>query len=337
MDEVDGMSTGDEGGISALISVIKISKIPIICICNDRYASNIKSLANVCLDIKFTKCSKVEAEKIIKNIANQENLRLSPLNITKIVESANGDIRVMMNTLEMIRKDNSFSCFTKDSIVALSGFEAANILFDENKQKTLELDEKLALFISDYELISGFVIENYPDFVNLSGLSEAADALALSDCTMKRIKTGQEWTLLPDFVYSNLLTTSFSNASGIWPQFPQIYAKNSIITKNQRLLQEFKHCVWPTCAGYDENVDYYRELLIQQIICSSVEEKLSLSRTYRLDKNIIKECMIPFVSKNTAEEFAKLGKQALGWLKDSFKPTRKASIEEENDLNPLKE
>lgn len=36
MDEVDGMSSSDKGGIRSLIEIIKKTKIPIICICNDR-------------------------------------------------------------------------------------------------------------------------------------------------------------------------------------------------------------------------------------------------------------------------------------------------------------
>lgn len=36
MDEVDGVGAGDRGGIAALIKIIKESKTPIICICNDR-------------------------------------------------------------------------------------------------------------------------------------------------------------------------------------------------------------------------------------------------------------------------------------------------------------
>lgn len=35
MDEVDGMSS-DRGGSKALIDIIKLTKVPIICICNDR-------------------------------------------------------------------------------------------------------------------------------------------------------------------------------------------------------------------------------------------------------------------------------------------------------------
>jgi replication factor C subunit 1 len=36
MDEVDGMSSGDRGGITEIIMMIKNTKVPIICICNDR-------------------------------------------------------------------------------------------------------------------------------------------------------------------------------------------------------------------------------------------------------------------------------------------------------------
>ncbi|KAB1215676.1 Replication factor C subunit 1 [Morella rubra] len=58
MDEVDGMSAGDRGGIADLIASIKISKIPIICICNDRYSQKLKSLVNYCLLLSFRKPTK---------------------------------------------------------------------------------------------------------------------------------------------------------------------------------------------------------------------------------------------------------------------------------------
>lgn len=53
MDEVDGMSSGDRGGMAELISYLKKTKIPIICICNDRSSIKVRSLANYCLDIRF--------------------------------------------------------------------------------------------------------------------------------------------------------------------------------------------------------------------------------------------------------------------------------------------
>ena len=53
MDEVDGMSGSDRGGITKLIQLIKTTKIPIICICNDRNSTKIRTLRNYCLDLSF--------------------------------------------------------------------------------------------------------------------------------------------------------------------------------------------------------------------------------------------------------------------------------------------
>lgn len=72
MDEVDGMSSGDRGGVAAIINMIKNSKIPIICICNDRSSDKIRSLAGHCLDIKFHKPHKGMMVKRIKEILISE-------------------------------------------------------------------------------------------------------------------------------------------------------------------------------------------------------------------------------------------------------------------------
>ena len=55
MDEVDGMSNGDRGGIQELLRVIKTTKTPIICICNDRDSPKVRSLASNCYDLQFNK------------------------------------------------------------------------------------------------------------------------------------------------------------------------------------------------------------------------------------------------------------------------------------------
>lgn len=47
-DEVDGMSGGDRGGIQQMINFIRATKVPIICICNDRNCQKIRSLGTHC-------------------------------------------------------------------------------------------------------------------------------------------------------------------------------------------------------------------------------------------------------------------------------------------------
>lgn len=53
MDEVDGLGAGDRGGIGALVKIIKESKTPIICICNDREDRKLMTLLNNCYSLKF--------------------------------------------------------------------------------------------------------------------------------------------------------------------------------------------------------------------------------------------------------------------------------------------
>ena len=52
MDECDGMSAGDRGGMQELISIIKATKTPIICIANDYYDRKISSLKGHCYDVR---------------------------------------------------------------------------------------------------------------------------------------------------------------------------------------------------------------------------------------------------------------------------------------------
>lgn len=55
MDEVDAMVPADNGGLADLISSIKVSKIPIICICNDQYSQKLKGLVRFCSILGFQK------------------------------------------------------------------------------------------------------------------------------------------------------------------------------------------------------------------------------------------------------------------------------------------
>lgn len=68
MDEVDGMAgNADRGGMAELIQLIKKSKIPIICMCNDRNHQKVRSLSNYCFDLRFQR-PRVEQIKVRVNV-----------------------------------------------------------------------------------------------------------------------------------------------------------------------------------------------------------------------------------------------------------------------------
>ncbi|KAJ8440901.1 hypothetical protein Cgig2_022757 [Carnegiea gigantea] len=160
MDEVDGMSAGDRGGVQDLISSIKISKIPIICICNDRWSQKLKSLVGHCAVLDFRKPTKQQIAKRLMQIANAERLQAREIAMEELAERCNGDIRMAVNQLQYMSL--SISAIGYDDVKQrllssskdedISPFKAVEKLFNFNAGK-LRMDERIDLSMSDLDLV----------------------------------------------------------------------------------------------------------------------------------------------------------------------------------------
>lgn len=110
MDEVDGLSSGDKGGLSELLSFINPKKRllkynnPIICICNTNYDKKIKELKKYCNHIVFTLPKLNDLFKCAQYINKKEDMKLSEDYLLKIVNYSQNDIRKLINTLELFNK-----------------------------------------------------------------------------------------------------------------------------------------------------------------------------------------------------------------------------------------
>ncbi|KAF4742176.1 replication factor C subunit 1, partial [Perkinsus olseni] len=102
MDEVDGMSGGDRGGGAALIQLIKKTKMPVMCICNDRMSTKVRSLANSCYDIRFTKPNGAQCGQRVAAIAKAEGVHVDTDAMAMLAEQLGGDMRQIINNLEML-------------------------------------------------------------------------------------------------------------------------------------------------------------------------------------------------------------------------------------------
>lgn len=102
MDEVDGMSGNDDrGGMQELIAFIKKTKIPIICMCNDRNHPKIRSLANYCFDLRFQRPRTEQICSALMSIAFKEGIKVTPQIAQQIVTATNQDIRQSIHNLNM--------------------------------------------------------------------------------------------------------------------------------------------------------------------------------------------------------------------------------------------
>ena len=68
---------GDRGGVADLILSIKVSKMPIICICNDKYKQSLKSLRNHCMEMEFRKPTKQQVAQRLNKICQAEGLAIN--------------------------------------------------------------------------------------------------------------------------------------------------------------------------------------------------------------------------------------------------------------------
>ena len=105
MDEIDGMNSGDKGGINQLIKLIRpkktkkqktedITMVPIICIGNYHIDKKIKELIKVCTTIELKKPTDVQIKNILDFLLPNIESELK----VNIVDFVQGDLRKVQST-----------------------------------------------------------------------------------------------------------------------------------------------------------------------------------------------------------------------------------------------
>ena len=209
MDEVDGMGAGDRSGMAELIAMIKKSKVPIICICNDRQSSKVRSLANHCLDLKYKRPVKTVIARRAIEVARMEGMHVEQNAAEAIAESCGNDIRQVLNSLQMwsSKKDESTNrsanmtykdvkdrqnAINKDEMLRVTMFDACRLIIEgpkgiadaDEKTKRNSLFKRSDAFFTDYGLMGLQVQQNYlkvmnPQFQQTKAKGNPADELAV--------------------------------------------------------------------------------------------------------------------------------------------------------------
>ncbi|RNF11010.1 replication factor C, subunit 1 [Trypanosoma conorhini] len=171
MDEVDGC---DVGGVKEIIEMIKTTKIPIVCTCNDRWHQKLRSLMNYVEDIRVTRppCN-IVANYLCDKVLAREGISLSKQLLQDVIQRSGSDIRSMLNNLQVWCLDRTSleqkalaACAVqsaKDSDVGL--FEAAEkfLLQGTSRGRPHSIEELQTTFYNS-DLVDLFVQENYIHF-----------------------------------------------------------------------------------------------------------------------------------------------------------------------------
>lgn len=260
MDEVDGMSAGDRGGISDLIDTIKRSKIPIICICNDRYSQKLKALQNHCFELNFQRPTKQQIHGRLSLIMKEENFHMQSNELDTVIESCNGDIRLILNQLQLRKlRTGSLSISGGKQLkdINLGVLSIVDVLMGYGASSQT-IDRRIALCFNEPDLVPLYIQENFPqmrpthccsDLQRLIFLGAASCALSDGDLVYSLVRSKQLWELAS---CSNLLACIIPSSivSGVretfnlfpgernFHRFPAWLGKNSSSSKMRRLLNE---------------------------------------------------------------------------------------------------
>ncbi|XP_025949504.1 replication factor C subunit 1 isoform X1 [Dromaius novaehollandiae] len=321
MDEVDGMAGNeDRGGIQELIGLIRHTKIPIICMCNDRNHPKIRSLVHYCFDLRFQRPRLEQIKGAMMSIAFKEGLKIPPPAMHEIILAANQDIRQILHNLNMwCAKDKSLTYdeaktdankAKKD--IKLGPFDVVRKVFAAGEEAShMSLIDKSDLFFHDYSLAPLFVQENYIHVKpaaaggnlkkHLVLLSRAADSICDGDLVDRQIRSKQNWNLLPvQAIYSSVLPGELMRGyMSQFPVFPSWLGKFSSTGKHDRIIQELAMHMslrTQTCKRTVnmEYLSYLRDALVQSLKdfgTDGVQDAVAFMDSYCLVKDDVENIM----------------------------------------------
>lgn len=228
VDEIDGMSVSDRGGVVELNKAIEKTHVPIICICNDRQSKQARAIARSCLDLRFDPLAVDQIIRRLTEIARTERLPIA--NIKSCAAAAAGDMRLALNSLQM-----GATC-SVDANLRLDAFTAIQALF----KRTGDLDSAEILVSVDYELTPLLAQQYYAEReTSLDHVVQAADRFSHIDMCSAKIHSEQAWGLLP---YVTVLTAGTIRGTKSvlphWIQFPTVLAKGSSARAKYRALTD---------------------------------------------------------------------------------------------------
>jgi len=201
VDEVDGISEVDRGGLSELVSLIESTSHPMIITANDIWNKKFSELRKKVEMIQLKEIDYKTIKEIMVEILRKEKKFIESDILTNIAVKSRGDLRASINDLQIAASmANPSDIIIDERNKEIDIFSAMRIIFKGKPNNAL-----LKLFDSvnmPIEEILLWIEENIPAEYQGEELAKAYEALSRVDIFKKRIYRQQYWRFL---VYENAL------------------------------------------------------------------------------------------------------------------------------------
>lgn len=322
MDEVDGMSGGDRGGVGAMAKFCKKTEIPLILICNERNLPKMKPFNHVAFDIRFNRPTVDQVRSRIMTICHREGLKLPPPVVDALIEGSNKDIRQIINMIATAKLDQTSMNFDQGKAMTKAWEKHVVLKPWDICQKMLSgglfapaskatLNDKIELYFNDHEFSFLMIQENYlrckPMALNGKGHTkreEKLKALELFDQAAESISDGdlvdrmihgpqQHWSLMPTHaVFSTVRPASFIAGQLMGSNFTSYLGNLSKTGKLGRFIREIhSHMRLKSSGDHNEIRQQYMPVLWKQLVdklqvegSEAVPEVIELMDAYYLTR-----------------------------------------------------
>lgn len=250
MDELDGVTGTDKGGIPELVRIIQLTKFPIVMTCNDVWQSKFSQVRAKSKIIEFKSLDIGTIVSILARVAEKEKLNKDPKFLKLIAIKSQGDMRAALNDLQSYSLTHDISVdISEKREIEENIFHILRRLFKE-RAPFLDLFDNTSLSLDEILL---WIEENIPKEYKNEALAKAYHSLSKADVFRGRIYKNQYWRFLEyqnifqsaGISFAKLLpTTGFTSYEKpkrvlkIWLNNQRIEKKRTIAKKYAR----FVHC-----------------------------------------------------------------------------------------------
>lgn len=325
MDEIDGMSSGDRGGLTELCNIIfknkSMTQSPFICITN-LIEKKMKVLKDKSCFVTIKKPTIYQLTELTNRILKKEQIKCNNIILIKyLVERAQGDYRRLINLCEYIFSDTSIDFDllsiekTKKYIdnferkkVDLTPYKCVDKLLSFYKDlnyiyELFETDKNLVTLLM-YENIAGYIIKYIMDTDEnkISNIATIYNLISEYECFDNEIYTKQNFILyrynciiklgIPSYLINKMKKKG--NMGEVKINYSNVINKTSLEYLNYKMVDIINRKI----TNYSNSEIVFNMIdVITKIVVNDVDEGINLLKGY----NITFEEFDKFIKHSTVD------------------------------------
>ena len=308
-DEMDGISgKGDQGGVGAIIDVIKKTRCPVFLTANDIYHPRLRDLRSYCFEVEFDRLGEDAVASYLDRICKSEGIEADRDALLLIARNADGDMRVAVNDLQALGEGRNklivgdVTVYSRDvqeqTFDALRSFFAAKTWGEARKS----IEEATI----DQETMMLCIHESLPyQFKDPRDLATAYDLLSRADMFLGKSQRERAWQLMKYF-YDFMTSIPLFRTRG-WPSSYVRFSQKLVEMSRSRTQRSLRREVGRLIGGklHVSSDTAVKEVVPHLKVIFSANPKAAAEISSWLE---LSEDMIKYISGENADQILRLMK-----------------------------